>query len=106
MNINVQTFYTPELLSYLYTYSICCYVGMSDDDDNLQVLIDMLQLNENNLILVCYGKLINEYFKLEGKDCFSDDLPFIFVTNYNDPEVMAITGAYYFDDFIDEIVRK
>lgn len=99
-----------EILEELRDLSIFTWVGMSDDEQNLDAIYNGLKENgfkdEIMKIFVFKGKLMNESYDLKGSNRYPDNLTFVSVGNFYNPVVKIQLGARWLDDIIDNDLRR
>ena len=89
----------------LYETSCFTWEGMSDEEENLAAIEEAIRENgykEEECVFYTYkGKLMNEYYELNGNNAYPDDLTFVSIPNFYNPMFKINYGARWFDDIVD-----
>lgn len=89
----------------LYETSCFTWEGMSDTEENLAAIESAIRENgytEEECVFYTYkGKLMNEYYELNGENAYPDDLTFVSIPNFYNPMFKIEYGARWFDDIVD-----
>lgn len=89
----------------LYDASIFTWEGMSADEKNLEAICDELKL-VNPSFIIWNGKQMNTCYGLTGMNAYIDDLTFVAIEHYYDPIAKLRYGARWFDDIVDNNMRR
>lgn len=92
-------------LDELYRTSCFTWEGMSDEEENLAAIEEAIKENgytEEECVFYTYkGKLMNEYYELNGDNAYLDDLTFVSIPNFYNSIFKINYGARWFDDIVD-----
>ncbi len=109
-NIKIIKVKTINKLEELRNMSIFTWVGMSDDEENLEAIYNGLKENgfkdEIMKIYIFKGSLMNESYDLKGTNRYPDNLTFVSVEYYYNPMAKIQFGARWLDDIIDNDIRR
>lgn len=110
-NIKIVRVTTKEQLEELRNICIFTWVGMSDEEQNLEAIYEDLKKTprygkDTITFYIFKGNLMNESYNLKGTNRYPDDLTFVSVKDFYDPFAKIVFGARWLDDIIDNDIER
>ena len=95
----------PKMVNDFYNESMFTFEGLNVKDEEGMKLLAKHVLNAGytgkELIGFWFtGELMNEHFKLTESNKYPDDLMFLVIPNFYNPEYKLLVGARWFDDIV------